>query len=74
MMDLNSSSQSQHCQKIDTLRCVEESLGATIRMLEHGQDRLEIARQLQALEKTLQSMKRGLISEHRALHPMPWDL
>ena len=71
---MNRKGQARHYEKIATLRCLEESLGATIRMLNHGQDRLQIARQLHALEQSLLTIKRGLIREYQALNPQPWDL
>lgn len=73
MVDPNNDTQSERCENIAMLRRVEESLGVAIRMLEDDRDRLDIARQLHALEHSLLTTKRRLMKEHQAANPVPWD-
>jgi uncharacterized protein len=53
-----------HPEIIKRLRRVEGHLKSTIKMLEEDRDCLEIAQQLQAVEKAVANAKKSLVHDH----------
>lgn len=55
---------STHPEAIKRLRRAEGQLRGTIEMIEQGRPCLDVAQQLQAVEKAIQQAKRTLIQDH----------